>query len=173
MQSAAFGPRDTMPGVQTFWGGQVLAAWAPVAVADRLVRDLVSVLTGTDPGPVHHCCPRCGSVEHGRPYVDAGVDISVAHAPGLTVVAVSRGGRVGVDVEAGDQRSWVRTEAVAKAHGTGIVVEHSADSALIEEVQVPEGFVAAVALLNPEGTAAPASRADGASRRTGAAATDR
>lgn len=161
--------------MQSFWGGQVLVAWAPAAVADLLVRESVTALTGTDPGPVHHSCPYCGSVEHGRPYVDADADLSVAHTPGLSLVAVSRRGPVGVDAEVdrGDERAWVRAEAVAKAQGTGIVVEHLADSAWIEEVHVPEGFVAAVALLSPDWTGALAGRADTASPRTVGAVGDR
>jgi phosphopantetheinyl transferase len=138
------------PGVETYFDGRVAIRSAPGATADALVRSLVSKLTGIDPGLVHHTCPHCGSIEHGRPYVDAAVEISIAHAPGLTVVAVTDSGCVGVDVEVGDDRDWVRTEAVAKAHGTGLVGDRHDEPVRVEEVAVPPGFVAAVALLSRE-----------------------
>ena len=68
----------------------VLVAWDEVGDADWLVRLLAAELTGRDPGPVHHVCPRCGSVEHGAPYVDAEVAVSIAHVTGLSAVAVQR-----------------------------------------------------------------------------------
>lgn len=60
--------------------------------AEPLVREAAAELLGYDPGPLFHSCPRCGSVEHGRPYVDAPVLVSIAHETvdgvALTVVAV-------------------------------------------------------------------------------------
>ena len=116
----------------------VLVAWDDVGGADGLVRLLVAELTGRDPGPVHHVCPRCGSVEHGAPYVDAEVAVSIAHATGLSAVAVSAAGPV------------------------GIVVEHPMDAPglWIEDVELPNtgGAIGAVAVLSgerPEVRAAP------------------
>jgi hypothetical protein len=127
---------------------RVLVAWDEVADADRLVRLVAADLVGCDPGPVHHVCPQCGSVEHGAPYVDAAVDISIAHATGLSVVAVSAAGPVGVDVELEADREWVRAEAIGKANRTGILTAPVVDQPglWIEDLTIPHA-VGAVAVL--------------------------
>jgi hypothetical protein len=152
------------PREQRFLDGRVVVAWAGTAVAEPLVRALVSRTTGRDPGPLHHTCPACGSVEHGRPYVDAQVWVSVAHVTGLTVVAVSVAGPVGVDVEREAPAAWVRHEAAAKATGTGLVGE-IASAAWSADLKVP-GHVGAVALLSPPDRAAPAAPPGTAMPRT-------
>lgn len=149
--------------VQSYLGGQVLVDMAEVATSAGLVRALVMRLTGADPGPVHHSCAFCGSVEHGRPYVDAPVDVSVAHAAGLTVVAVSTAGPVGVDVEVDADITWVRREAVGKALGVGILLEEQPEPVWQAEVPVP-GHVAVVALVTEPAVRAAAART--ATRRT-------
>jgi hypothetical protein len=149
--------------VLSFLGGRVLVDWAESAVAEPLVRMLATELIGGDPGPLHHSCPFCGSVEHGRPYVDDPVNVSVAHAPGLTVVAVSDTGPVGVDVLAGSDGDWVRREAVGKALGVGIVTGEARDPVWQEQVPVP-GHVAVVVLVTEQ--AAREVAADTAMRRT-------
>lgn len=98
-----------------------------------------------------HACPRCGSDEHGRPYLvptatlREPAQVSLARAGDLSVVAITDAGPVGVDVEeegaaafdgfadvarhpdedaATDAtRSWVRTEALLKACGLGLAVD--------------------------------------------------
>lgn len=139
-------------GVRTYLAGRVLVKWAAVAVAEGMARDLTVELTGRDPGPLHHSCPFCGSVEHGRPYVEAPVHVSVAHAPGLTVVAVTDVGPVGVDVEEGPAHEWVVREALGKAQGVGILGEASTDGELpvllSERLDVP-GHAGAVIVLEP------------------------
>src|SRR4051812_21024395 len=127
--------------------GRVLTDWSGTAVAEPLVRPLVALLTGVDPGPLHHHCPFCGSAEHGRPYVDAPVHLSVAHATGLTVVAVSDIGAVGVDVDADGDAAWVLREAVGKALGSGITAEVMPDPHWHTTLDVP-GHRAAVVLLS-------------------------
>jgi 4'-phosphopantetheinyl transferase len=102
-----------------------------------------------------HECPRCGSDAHGRPYLPATAavrvpaHVSLARAGDLSVVAVTDAGPVGVDVEAegaaefagfdavglhpGERgatpadrtRTWVRKEALLKAHGLGLAVDPS------------------------------------------------
>ena len=134
--------------MQEFLDGQVVVAWAEVAVAEPLVRALAIGVTGKDPGPLHHLCPTCGSVEHGRPSVDAPLAVSVAHATGLTVVAVSLAGPVGVDVERDADSSWVRREAVGKALGTGLLIEELPEPSWSADLAIP-GHVAAVALVSP------------------------
>ena len=124
---------------------RVTVRWDAVASGEPLVRELVEEMLGYDPGPLHHTCPRCGSVEHGRPYVDAPVEVSIAHAPGLTVVAVSEAGPVGVDVEVQADQEWVSKEAVGKAYGTGLLVADPGP-AWVCGLAIP-GHVAALALL--------------------------
>ena len=133
--------------------GTVLTDWSATAVAEPLVRPLVIRLVGVDPGPLHHHCPFCGSAEHGRPYVDAPVDVSVAHAPGLTLVAVSSAGRVGVDLDADGDDAWVLREAVGKAQGTGIITDGMPDPRWHAVLDVPD-HRAVVALLSDQAAAA-------------------
>jgi hypothetical protein len=128
--------------------------WTEGYDADAALRRLAREVTGRDPGPLLHRCPTCGSLEHGVPgFEDRSWSVSLARAPGLTVVALSGGSRVGVDVEADGPRAeeWVRTEAVAKVRGTGIVVEHdlAAPDLWIELLGLPAGYVGAVAGLSP------------------------
>jgi hypothetical protein len=133
---------------QDFLDGRVVVEWAETAAAEPLIRTVVLQSTGQDPGPVHHACPTCGSIEHGRPYVEAPVWVSVAHTSGLTVVAVSVAGPVGVDVEREAPREWVRREAAAKAAGTGLVDDEPAAPAWSADLDIP-GHVGSVALLRP------------------------
>jgi 4'-phosphopantetheinyl transferase len=104
---------------------------------------------------VVHECPRCGSDTHGRPRLVATAAVrhpayvSLARAGGLSVVAITDAGPVGVDIEAegaadfagvedvalhpGERattpadptRVWVRKEALLKAYGLGLVVDPS------------------------------------------------
>ena len=79
--------------------------------ADDLVRDVVADAfgwwTGMNGGAgagVGRLCPQCGSDRHGRPLLKGATSlgatsVSVSRTTGLTLVAVSRSGAVGVDVE--------------------------------------------------------------------------
>jgi 4'-phosphopantetheinyl transferase len=76
---------------------RTIAAWA-------LVRTLLGDLLGEDPRDVaiERHCGRCGSSEHGKPRLadpSAGIHFSLAHSGPHVVVAVSRAGPVGLDVE--------------------------------------------------------------------------
>jgi 4'-phosphopantetheinyl transferase len=100
-------------------------------VAWALVRILLGDLLGEDPAGVaiERHCVRCGSADHGKPRLadtTAAVHFSLAHSGPHVVVALSRAGPVGVDVEclkpATDYRPMVRRtltadEAVAFAAG--------------------------------------------------------
>jgi hypothetical protein len=89
-------------------------------------------------------CPRCGSAEHGRPYVVADgptPQVSLSYAEGLVAVAWADG-PVGIDieddgppVEGVDRRTWSRQEALFKADA----------EVRTETIDVPEGYVGTVA----------------------------
>lgn len=115
--------------------------------------------TGCRPADIRidRTCEECGG-PHGRPRVDirsrAAIDVSVTHAGSFVAVALVEQGRVGVDIDVvpadyhdlidavahSDERAgitsahqftqtWVRKEAILKAHGAGLRIE-------------PNGFVA-------------------------------
>lgn len=143
----------------------VVVTWAAVADAGSLATAAAAELLGEHPGPLHHLCPTCGSIGHGRPSFDAPVRVSFAHTAGLSVVAVSTAGPVGVDVEPAGRASlsWVRAEAIGKAYGVGLT--GPAGDALVHDLPIP-GYVAALAVLAEErpairlaGPGAPASPA--------------
>lgn len=84
-----------------------------VAGAERLllahaaVRLLLGAALGHDPRALRFVrrCGECGAVGHGKPYLDgpadtAQLDFSLSHAGDLALVAIARGRRIGVDVEA-------------------------------------------------------------------------
>lgn len=128
---------------------RVLVAYAEVAAHD-LLRSEVARFHGVsrDRVVLGHACGRCGSDEHGRPLVLPTASlrepaaVSLARAGAMSVVAVTDLGPIGVDVElpgAADfpgfptvaahlpgtdpTRTWVRTEALVKALGTGLVLD--------------------------------------------------
>jgi 4'-phosphopantetheinyl transferase len=98
---------------------------------------------------VEHRCVQCGSEDHGRPYLvgEPQLCVSLARADGLSIVALTEVGPVGVDLERDDAggfdgfaqaalhpderartpqeatRVWVRKEAVLKATGRGLAVD--------------------------------------------------
>jgi 4'-phosphopantetheinyl transferase len=95
---------------------------------------------------VGRLCPRCGSAEHGRPYVRVAEGpapaVSLSYAEGLVAVAWSWAGPVGVDVEAAgppvdgtERRDWTRAEAALKAGG----------DPPLADLALPGGYVGTVA----------------------------
>lgn len=102
-----------------------------------LVAEALTFLgAGAESRLVRHC-PRCGSSAHGRPVLVprrpemVTPHVSISRADGLTVVAVTDAGPVGVDVESREATSragvdaitWVRTESLLKATGHGLGVD--------------------------------------------------
>lgn len=76
---------------------RTIVAWA-------LVRTLLGELLGAPPADVaiERHCVRCGSGDHGKPVLadrSAAIHFSLAHSGPDVVVAVSRAGPVGIDVE--------------------------------------------------------------------------
>lgn len=123
-------------------------------VADDLIRREAAQLLSCGSGSVRvgRLCPACGSSGHGQPFVRADTRelcVSVGRSDEVTVVALTRAGAVGVDVEpeggasfegfadvalhvrerAGTDHertlTWVRKEAVLKAAGVGLIADPS------------------------------------------------
>lgn len=101
----------------------------PEQAADRGRRLVAAALLqravareGDGPVEVDRTCEECGR-QHGRPVVEGGPHVSVAHAGVLVVVATCAGAPVGVDVErtarfGGDEArtaAWALQEAGVKA----------------------------------------------------------
>src|SRR6476469_9066673 len=126
----------------------VVVAWTLQSPTERVKLRLVQRASrelATDVGAIRvgRLCPRCGSEQHGRPYIVGRRDLalSLSGASGVTAVAVARGPSVGVYVEhldderfaevgdvllhpaerasGGSQlaRTWVRKESVLKMMG--------------------------------------------------------
>lgn len=158
-------------------------AWArcdDAHVAERLLRDLAVRRYGSTAAGVEtvRICPRCASSSHGRPVLRglSGPErpgVSVARAPGVTMVALAASVAVGVDVESTDAfatrevrdvllhpleraethgevaRAWVRKEAVLKACGVGLQVD-PASVRLDDSSGAPEVVETPAALRRPD-----------------------
>lgn len=147
----------------------VRLAWGTTKATDLLAGLLGESVT------VRHACPVCGSDRHGRPTAlvqDGGpAAVSVAHAGAVTLVALTDGGRVGVDLEPldalappgvrghddprdlGDLELWVLKEAFLKASGDGLrrdpsTVGPDEPGAVWGRVEI-DGYVAAWCVLQP------------------------
>ncbi len=74
-------------------------------VGVAVTRLAAGVLLGVAPQevPLDRTCPGCGA-PHGRPTIAGGPHLSVSHSGDLVVVALTRGGPVGVDVEESSDR---------------------------------------------------------------------
>lgn len=104
-----------------------------------MAADRADALAALGIHEVAHLCPRCGSVDHGRPFADGVVGLSLSHAGGATLAATADS-LVGIDHEpigkvlernvvahpsetADALRLWVRKEAILKATGLGLQVD--------------------------------------------------
>lgn len=109
---------------------------------------------------ITRACRSCGSDRHGRPQAviaTGGPDlhISLSRSGGMTLVAVSDAGAVGVDLEAiaghhEDLTAWVRTESLVKATGHGLTIDPGRLDDVVRhtiDLDAPDGFVAAVTVL--------------------------
>jgi hypothetical protein len=125
------------------------------------LRELGHALLEAELGAVSvgRLCPRCGSAEHGRPYVvtphRTAPRVSLSYADALVAIAWADG-PVGIDVEndgapvgAVERRQLSATEARFKADGNGPTYE----------IEVPDGYLGFVSGTDVswrlEGPAAP------------------
>ncbi|TYL46311.1 4'-phosphopantetheinyl transferase superfamily protein [Nocardioides sp. BGMRC 2183] len=103
-------------------------------VAHAAARRVIGAVTDQDPAAItwgRHDCPGCGE-PHGRPRVEgADVEFSLAHTPGLVLVAVSEH-QVGVDVE--------RYPDPADLPGL-LGILHADEVAEVEQAEEPEDAV--------------------------------
>lgn len=148
--------------------GRIAIRWLPSAEAGPdVVAGVVAQFAGIAPEGVRivHACRSCGSDRHGKPHVvvPAGhraLHVSLSRSGGLTVVAVTDAGPIGVDVEAVgpgapfDLVDWVRRESVVKATGHGITADPAGIDAVLNragartsDLAAPAGYVAAVTTL--------------------------
>lgn len=118
------------------------AARRRFVVGHGVLRLMLGRLTGAAPELLRFArrCARCGSTEHGKPYVTApersDIDFSLAHSGELALVAVARGRLVGADVE-GVRR---RTDVLAVARHAFSPAERRAIESLATEDERREAF---------------------------------
>jgi phosphopantetheinyl transferase len=92
--------------------------------------------------------------DRGKPLLAgaASLAFNLSHSDELALVAVAPGLEVGVDVERIGERTpafyadWVRREAVAKCHGTGLGAPLPEAPVAVAELDAEPGFAAAVAV---------------------------
>ena len=99
-------------------------------VSHVALRLVLGELTGTAPESLRfeRRCGHCGGAGHGKPHL-AGrpdLDFNLSHSGELALIAVTRGRRVGVDVE----RVRPRTDVLAIARGSLSTREHQAIESL-------------------------------------------
>ncbi|KAA1378492.1 4'-phosphopantetheinyl transferase family protein [Aeromicrobium fastidiosum] len=142
---------------------RVHVTWLPDDDAEAsVVLQLVRAASGVDDARLARMCRSCGSDRHGKPevVVPAGrspVFVSLSRSGGRTVVAITRSGPIGVDVEAcpragttsSELVEWVRTESLVKATGHGLTIDPAEidESRHTIDLDAPDGFVAAVTIL--------------------------
>lgn len=131
---------------RSLWEGRVLVGWTDQPTCLPLLTHLALELGHGNLGPLHHHCPICGSIEHGRPSLELPLEVSLSRAPGVTVGALSTAGPVGVDIEADPPPGWVLREAVGKAAGVGLALDVLPDPVWSADLAVP-GYCGAVAVV--------------------------
>jgi 4'-phosphopantetheinyl transferase len=148
---------DVPPDQQT---GRLAVTWS-ASPGDDDVVGAVAAFAGVAPEAIRivRACRSCGSDRHGKPQVVApaalpAVHVSLSRSGGLTVVAVTDVGPVGIDIEArrddaDDLLAWVRAESLVKATGHGLTIDPADldDERWTAGLDAPDGFVGAVTIL--------------------------
>jgi 4'-phosphopantetheinyl transferase len=148
---------DVPPDQQT---GRLVVTWS-ASPGDDEVAEAVAAFAGVAPQAIRiaRACRSCGSDRHGKPQVVAPatcppVHVSLSRSGGLTVVAVTDVGPVGIDIEAcrdaaDDLPAWVRAESLVKATGHGLTIDPADidDERWTAGLDAPDGFVGAVTIL--------------------------
>ncbi|CAN5393739.1 hypothetical protein BH09ACT10_BH09ACT10_06140 [soil metagenome] len=138
---------------------RVVVTWSSAANAHTLLLQEAQEFTGTHGQRLAHLCQTCGSDEHGKPHVvpNGQIHVTLSRTTGLVIVAVTDAGPVGIDIEqagsvvVGGIDAWVRNEAVVKATGRGLTaVPVDPGIHQIYGLDLPEGYIGALALLNDE-----------------------
>lgn len=142
--------------------GRIEITWLRSERTDPdVVAAIVAELGPLEPADICivHACHSCGSDRHGKPQVvvpegNVPLHVSLSRSGGLTVVAVTDAGAIGVDVEADrpdveDLTSWVRTESLVKATGHGLTIDPAdiTDDRWTSDLAAPPGYCAAVTVL--------------------------
>ncbi len=156
-------------------------AGADRGLARRLIgcEGLASLGVPTGVARVINLCRSCGSASHGQPVLapipeTVAPHVSISYAEDVTVVALTKAGPVGVDVERYDAASfpgfeavaahekegmhdtrartitWTRKESLLKATGRGLTVDPRL--VLLTEPQRPPGLVEWTAPDPPHGS---------------------
>jgi 4'-phosphopantetheinyl transferase len=140
----------------------VRITWLPTDDVDEatLVRLVGEVAGSSDGVRIVRACRSCGSDRHGKPQVvvpsgSPAVHLSLSRSGGRAVVAVTDAGPVGVDLEhvhpetSDDLVAWVRAESLLKATGHGLTIDPNtlAIPHRTDDLDAPDGFVAAVTVL--------------------------
>jgi 4'-phosphopantetheinyl transferase len=94
------------------------AARERFVVGRGALRLVLGGLTGSPPERLRFArrCGWCGGTDHGKPHLlgHSGLDFSISHSGGLALIAVTRGRRLGADVE----HVRRRTDVLAIARGS-------------------------------------------------------
>jgi 4'-phosphopantetheinyl transferase len=106
------------------------AARERFVVSRGALRLVLGGLSGSPPERLRFArrCGRCGGTDHGKPHLlgHSDLDFSISHSGGLALIAVTRGRRLGADVE----RVRPRTDVLAIARGSLSVRERQAIESL-------------------------------------------
>ena len=136
--------------------------------AATALHDLVVEFTRIEQVQIDRHCVRCGSGGHGRPVIrGGGAWLSLARAGNYALVGICTNRPIGVDLELAGSvvaadlaaadiddllgreptNSWVRAEAIGKAHGLGLQGIREEAEVTVVDLDLGPDIVAAVAIV--------------------------